>query len=1428
MKRFLSVFLTIAMVASMLGGMAVFAEPVTTEVIADEGWENATYDAETGIITDVDAGYSLKITGTAIGPVADQNITAEKVVIPSGIKTEGGVLSIKSVTSGVLVGAAFTKATSSPTNESVKEIVISEGITTIDKYAFENSKALTTITIPSTVTSINEYAFYSCSALTGVEFPEGIVNIKKGAFQYCKALTEVTIPESVTKFGGSEVFRGCTLLAKVNLSSTMTETNSGGGVFRETALTEITFPATLAKIYKNDFYKCTALKSVTFTQPTAPSVNSASFSGCSGMTVTIPGESEGYDDTWKALFPSGTTFVYTPGRPKASGVALDGLNLIGDTLTATYTYFDPASREESGSTTVWEACANADFAEGVTVLETDDCSEAAPATFTITNDHDGLYIRATVIARNADTELNEGKPVSVQLENAVRVPVTVPTVAINNYKADEEIAINKEVLVVADATCDNTTITKVEFFAGETSLGVAEAAPYQVSWTPTEEGKVALTAVAHNALGESNTSAAINVVVVGKIPIYTIKTSGPDNWGTFNGTTATKTPGAGEDGVTSVWVLTGGSNGGGGSFSLNVGNFAASTITHKDKYGNTLGKTKGLIDASEFWLRYKSDKSFKIKFRLEYRASKKPTKTSAAVTVPATNGEWSTFKIPMSEFRPGDTVEDLWVHNICGAYTSNFDPVVLMRVEGLNLGSSGQMVLDSIGANWYEDEMVTDVKWLGTPKTTYFQYYDNYDYTSGQLAVYRGNSEEPAEILPLSHPLVTVKGFSNTTIKDNATESKNLKLTVTAYGKDLVYYARVIPFAPETLTSIQINEPKTEYFVGDPFDYDTGLIQANYSDKDPEFARFDDKNALVEGFDSSTEGEKTITVTYGGQTTTYTINVTTYKVQGVTSIKVNNPRKIYTVGESFNYHDGNVTAYNGDSLVETLKLYNRYIQITGFDTSAPVEDQEVTVSYSGITTTFTIDVLEDQAPTAYYNILDMTEKNRPSIWYPTSGGTVVEGEGIDGVKPALKFTGSATYQCALTGGWAGGNSTTNIGTTVSGLKGVDAIEITYKSVTDSSIQFKMDYRASDKATLSSASVPFPSTNGVWKTIVLPIAMFEPTPTGESVDQKIESVDWVYNKIAGAYTTNFEPVVLAYIKANGKDSPTVIDNIKGLWYDNLKTVASIAIEPAKTTYYDDEELDLSGTATITYDDGTVASGPMSKYGITYTGFNSKVTEATTQTVTASYGGKTTTFDVNIVTGGKEVASVVLSEDVKAVYLVGDEFDRTSGDITVTLVNGTQTVIPLTDEAVEITGFDSSVQNTNVPVVIKYGDHSFDLRVRVFNPRLEYSAPSFTDGNDAAITSFGGVDTVKANIKVKNRIACDTPQTAVIVAAVYSYGSKVPVVKRLDYSVIPASTELTLSATFTAEELAKATSIKIIALDGAETISNLLTAPAVINK
>ena len=85
--------------------------------------------------------------------------------------------------------------------EQITEIIIPEGITSIDNYAFTRCESITSVTIPESVTSIGSYAFYRCSALNSVELPNALEAIGLRAFYSCNALTEFSIPASVTRIG---------------------------------------------------------------------------------------------------------------------------------------------------------------------------------------------------------------------------------------------------------------------------------------------------------------------------------------------------------------------------------------------------------------------------------------------------------------------------------------------------------------------------------------------------------------------------------------------------------------------------------------------------------------------------------------------------------------------------------------------------------------------------------------------------------------------------------------------------------------------------------------------------------------------------------------------------------------------------------------------------------------------------------------------------------------------------------------------------------------------------------------------------------------------------------------------------------------------------------------------------------------------------
>ena len=105
---------------------------------------------------------------------------------------------------------------------------------------------------------------------------------------------------------------------------------------------------------------------------------------------------------------------------------------------------------------------------------------------------------------------------------------------------------------------------------------------------------------------------------------------------------------------------------------------------------------------------------------------------------------------------------------------------------------------------------------------------------------------------------------------------------------------------------------------------------------------------MLTGFDTSTEGEKTVTVTYGGKTVQMTINVSAPSVEPSGEIEIGDWQSVYFIGDE-PYLDGAYLVYDGSVIAITEDM------LTGFDTSSAGE-KTVTVTYGGATATAKIKV----------------------------------------------------------------------------------------------------------------------------------------------------------------------------------------------------------------------------------------------------------------------------------------------------------------------------------------------------------------------------------------------------------------------------------------------------------------------------------------
>lgn len=168
---------------------------------------------------------------------------------------------------------------------SLENVVIPDGVQSIDERAFYNCRGIFDIEIPDSVTEIGASAFYGCTYLENVKLSENLVSIGNSAFYQCKAITSIDLPESLTSIG-DKAFYKCSLLSDVTLPQNLT--SIGSNAFGFTKIKEVTIPASLETTDVSGVFENTPLEKVTLSEGLT-SIPDSMFDGCDSLaTVVFP------------------------------------------------------------------------------------------------------------------------------------------------------------------------------------------------------------------------------------------------------------------------------------------------------------------------------------------------------------------------------------------------------------------------------------------------------------------------------------------------------------------------------------------------------------------------------------------------------------------------------------------------------------------------------------------------------------------------------------------------------------------------------------------------------------------------------------------------------------------------------------------------------------------------------------------------------------------------------------------------------------------------------------------------------------------------------------------------------------------------------------------------------------------------------------
>ena len=593
---------------------------------------------------------------------------------------------------------------------------------------------------------------------------------------------------------------------------------------------------------------------------------------------------------------------------------------------------------------------------------------------------------------------------------------------------------------------------------------------------------------------------------------------------------------------------------------------------------------------------------------------------------------------------------------------------------------------------------------ITNPTDVSFYYGDTFTFDGGSIKAYYASNPTKAIVIPMTETMIRQVDGSAVEMKpdgslfDLSTQKykENLEISVTRGGitKTSNYSIDII----NTLKSIQIQgTPKTEYNINEPIQTGLSILVTRQTG---EIEAIDVENDMISGFNTTTEGEKEVTITYteNGVTkqTSYSITVKD-AVTGI-GIKTNPNKTQYKYGEELDLTGATISAVKGSGTVEIPVTED---MVSGYD-KEKLGEQTIKVTYGGEETTFKVNV-KDYVTKIEVVPADVTGKYNDELSQIISANDIkyVVTYAKEGAKTPETLTESM-------------------------------IKTTYNKGTINKQSLKVEYEDEDVNSATKGEKFEATLNVTLSDVVSKITITKPTKTNYNHGEELDLTGGKIEVTTASGLSKEVPIEGSMITENGTTvnmSPskddygenTTVTKILTITYEEggKKEIASYSIiivndvksitmhQTPKTSYNVNDLLDITdGEILVTRAVGEPEAKEITKDMVT--GFDS-TKENTKLTLTVSYTEngitKTTTYDVSV-KDSVESISIKANPD-KTEYNYGEDLDLTGA--TISVVKGSGTIeIPVTEDMVS--GYDKEKLGEQT-IKVTYGGEEATFKVTV---------------------------------------------------------------------------------------------------------------------